>query len=105
MSVDNKFKISFSSDVVKQILDRKLSYFDSEHNYNLNDILEIQDVSNNENSCKILIIDKKKTKNDLFNEKTRYFFLIYSTKEEERLLNKRLKALGYLSTNFIIEKL
>jgi len=88
--------IRISHDVAEAILDRKLFEIDTHKNFNVSETVPLIDISSEKNICEILIISKNKNKNAINGKTWHYNFLIYSTEEEKRLLEKRLKALGYL---------
>ena len=91
-----KGSIKVTPELSEKILDRKTFQISSSQKFQISEIVNIVDETNNETICEILIIDKKGYKNGSDYEKWLYNFLIYSTEEEKKILEKRLKALGYL---------
>jgi len=90
-------KIRITHELVDKILQHQQTYIELKYSeYKTGDIVELIDSSNEKSVCKILVISKNELKNKPLEETCQYYFIIYSTEEEERLLNQRLKALGYI---------
>lgn len=88
--------IKVSHNVAEAILDRKLFKIDTHKSFKPSETVPLIDESNGETVCEILIINKNMNKKVVNGKIWQYNFLISSTEEEKRLLEKRLKALGYL---------